>query len=199
MSCQTLFANEVPSLDNLARTGIGCLLIMASPSNFLTIFLNGLKAGMVGDIMIHHALQDLLRLNYQTISESTARKIVTAMRKAGCTIPSPGRNDPVSVLAEWISTPLSGTNPADSSTVPNRSPQESGRANKRKGRGTNNRKGGSAASEVVQTNGANDPPPASNANTPDPATQNLAPEPINQPEPEPPLGHTSRPKPPSQS
>ena len=49
--------------------------------------------------MLHHDLQGLLLLNCQAINEATAKKIITAMRKAGCSIASPGRNDPVSVLA----------------------------------------------------------------------------------------------------
>ena len=101
---------------------------MANPvKNFLTTFLKALKDGMVGEPTIHNFLQDLAKMDCSSINETSARKLNLAMRKAGCaTLKTPGRRDPLTVLLDWINTPLPANQQADGSADPNRTLQDSG-------------------------------------------------------------------------
>ena len=89
---------------------------------------------MSGNEIIHKSLQGLLELNYKAVKKDTAKKINLAMRKAGAQISPPGKNDPVSVLVDWLKQPA--TTVADGSANPDRILQESGKSksNKRKTR-----------------------------------------------------------------
>ena len=127
---------------------------MSSPTNFLKSFIKSLNEGMSGNEIIHKSLQGLLELNYKAVKKDTAKKINLAMRKAGAQISPPGKNDPVSVLVDWLKQPA--TTVADGSANPDRILQESGKSksNKRK---TRQSKGGDQVPEAEQASG-NAPP-----------------------------------------
>ena len=105
---------------------------LPSPAPFLTQFLQTIKDGSGGDEYIHNALQGLLQCNVEALSESTARKLNMAIRKAGATISTPGKRNPVQHILNWIAEPLAPGDPNGGSGVPNRSTQEPGRQTRKR-------------------------------------------------------------------
>ena len=86
-----------------------------SPTPFIASFIKSLNEGLQGDVLIHKALQGLADHNLSVLSESTAKKIIKAMRKSGATIATPGKKNAVDHLIFWIGNPIATSSQAGGS------------------------------------------------------------------------------------